>query len=508
MKAILNERFWVLKTPEMLRRAKDLYQHKIYDERACDKCEFRPDRHTEMCDECPSYTGEVRLWRKIEKGDNEWIGVPRGNRTKLKHLVAGKKPIIMDKRIQARMKFPIKFTGKLRDHQPKPIREVLAKGYGVLEAPPRAGKTVMAAYITCKLRKKTLILAAQQEWLDEFYRTFVGDDQNEAMTNIPEIEQFESRKIIKNSCKTIEDFQNHDICLSTYQTFITPGGRKKLQQIKKLFSVVIIDEVHYGASTEFAKVLLGLNPRHMFGLTGTPDRKDGQYRVVEDIVGRVTGRAKVETMIPSVQIVPTTATTTHNYKHWTYAMRYLANHKERNALIVKHAVHDIKAGRSIVIPVTLVNHAKLLVEAINKKMGKEIAVAFVSQGLTKEKRRQILLGARSGKYRCVVGIRSLVQTGVNVPRWDTLYEVMPISNVPKFTQETSRIRTVDDNKQPPLIKHFLEQFGPSVGCFRTCWFQTYLKSRFKVSDKTKEKATLFLSNKRKTVSRNADFTMV
>lgn len=495
MKAILNERFWVPSTAKTRKKAKELYQLKVYDEKSCDRCEFRPDRHTDVCEDCPAYLSEIKLWKEVERSDKEWIGVPRGNRTKLKDFIGeGVKPIIIDKRSRRKMSTPLKFVGKLREHQKQPIAKIIDVGYGVLKAPPRAGKTVMAVKISCALGLKTLIVAAQQEWLDEFYRTFCGNETEEPMSNAPDIEKFEGRKIV-GMCKTVADFEKYDVCLATYQTFITAGGRKKLTQIKNLFGLVIIDEVHYGAATEFAKVLLRLNPRHMIGLTGTDDRKDGLYSVVEDIVGKVTARAKVETMVPSVQIIPTPATTTHNYKLWTYAMRYLANHKERNALIVKHAVHDIKAGRSIVIPVTLVNHAKELADAINKKMGKNVAVAFVSQGLTKDKRREILKGARSYKIKCVVGIRSLVQTGVNVPRWDTLYEVMPISNVPKFTQETSRIRTVEDGKQPPLIKHFLEQFGPSTGCFRTCWWQTYVKDGFKLSDKTKERAKTYMQNK-------------
>lgn len=506
-KAILNERLWLPLTPANKLRAKDLYQMKVYDEKSCDRCEFRPDRHTDVCEDCPAYLSEIKLWRTVEKGDTTWIGVPRGNRRKLKQFVGKTKPKIIDKRSRKAMRVPLEFTGELRPHQKTPIGEIIDAGYGVLKAPPRAGKTVMAVKISCAFGMKTLILAAQQEWLDEFYRTFCGDDKNEAMSNAPEIEKFEGRKIV-GMCKTVADFEKHDVCLATYQTFITPGGKLKLKAIKNLFGVIIIDEVHYGASTEFAKVLLGLNARHMIGLTGTDDRKDGLYTIVKDIVGPVTATAVVQTMIPMVQIVPTTATTTHNYKHWTYAMRYLANHKERNALIVKHAVHDIKAGRSIVIPVTLVKHAQDLADAINEAMSKKVAVAFVSQGLTKDKRREILAGARTYKIKCVVGIRSLVQTGVNVPRWDTLYEVMPISNVPKFTQETSRIRTVEDGKQPPLIKHFLEQFPPSTGCFRTCWWQTYVKDGFKLSDKTKEKAKLYMQKPRSGGANNSAIGLV
>jgi hypothetical protein len=229
--------------------------------------------------------------------------------------------------------------------------------------------------------------------------------------------------------------------------------------------------------------------------------------IVKDIVGRVTARCHVETLMPTVKIIDTPAATSYNYKIWTYAMRYLAQHKERNNLIVKHAVHDIKQGRSIVIPVTLVNHAKQLADAINKKIGSEVAVAFVSQGLTKKRRAEILEGARSYKIKCIVGIRGLVQTGVNVPRWDTLYEVMPISNTPKAKQETSRIRTVEDGKQPPLIKQFLEHFGPSTGCFRTMYWQTYVKEGFLIGPADREKASNYLGGKKKTAP-NSNFSLV
>jgi superfamily II DNA or RNA helicase len=188
-------------------------------------------------------------------------------------------------------------------------------------------------------------------------------------------------------------------------------------------------------------------------------------------------------------------------------MRYLAKNEERNALIVKHAVKCIKAGRSLVIPVGLVDHANELTDAINKAMGKNVAVAFVSKGLSKARRAEILEGARSYKIKCIVGIRSLVQTGINVPRWDTLFVVTPISNVPKFTQETSRIRTVVDGKKPPLILHFMESpFAPSTGCFRTCYFQTYIKDRFHISDDTKKLAAAYLSTKKSSL--NSSFSIV
>lgn len=276
MKAILNERFWLRHTEAREEVARELYQFKTYDEKSCDRCEFRPERHCDVCSDCPAFLGETALWKTMERGDTTWIGVPRGNRAKLKKFVDGDRITIVDRRGNDRMRTPLKFTGKLRDNQKEPIRDAIAAGYGVLKAPPRAGKTVMAAAIACRMGYKTLILAAQQEWLDEFYRTFMGNDSIPAMTNAPEIAQFESMAIV-GQCKTVDDFARHDVCLATYQTFITPGGRKKLAKIKSMFGLIIIDEVHGTAATAYARVLLGFNARHMIGLTGTDDRKDGLY---------------------------------------------------------------------------------------------------------------------------------------------------------------------------------------------------------------------------------------
>lgn len=497
MKAVINERFWVPATQELEERARTLYQFKSYDDRQCDRCELRPTRHCETCDACPAYLGETVLWIRKESSKGEWIGVPKGNRVKLKRFAGGDIQL-EDRRGAARMIHPIQFTGTLREHQTPTVDAIIAAGRGVLLAPPRSGKTTMAVAVACRMRYKTLILAAQQEWLDEFYRTFMGNETLPAMTNAPEIAQFESAPVV-GFCRTVEDFERHDVCLSTYQGFISKGGKARLRAVRSLFGLIIVDEVQGTSSTEFARVMLGLNARHVIGLTATPARKDLLYdKVTLDIIGPVKAKSVVETLIPTVKIVETPASTRHNYKLWTYAMRYLATHKERNELIVKHAVHYIRQGRSLVIPVTLVAHGEALAAAINKEYGENVAVSFTSRGLTKARRAEILQGARDYSIKCVVGIRSLVQVGINVPRWDTLFVICPISNVPKAMQETSRIRTVEPGKPPPRIVMFLENFGPSVGAFRTLYWQTFVKEGFTIPEKDRKLAMQYLNNKRKT----------
>jgi len=195
-------------------------------------------------------------------------------------------------------------------------------------------------------------------------------------------------------------------------------------------------------------------------------------------------KPKVDTLVPTVNVIETKIKPRYEYKNWTRALQFLANHKDRNELIVKHVLNDVKQGRSIVIPVYFKKHVDELVKAINKRAGKKIAAPFVGATSKRAKgvRKETVLAARKYKIKVVVGLRKIIQTGVNVPRWDTLYEVMPISNPPNFYQETSRIRTVYADKKPPVIRFFVDSMGVSKGCFRTCMYKDgMIKMGFKFS---------------------------
>jgi hypothetical protein len=166
-------------------------------------------------------------------------------------------------------------------------------------------------------------------------------------------------------------------------------------------------------------------------------------------------------------VVETKLRITKNYRIWTYAMRALELLEGRDELIVKHVLKDLKAGHSICIPVTFTRHANNLVRKINQEYGSQVAVAF-NGSLSKDRRREVILKARtSKKYRVVVAQRSML-TGVNIPRWSSLFEIAPIANEPNLKQEVMRICTPMEGKLQPVIKFFVDDFGISRACFRKC----------------------------------------
>ncbi len=503
LKAYIKDRIYLPIKAVDLDKLRDQYVVKQYQEDRCAKCPFLQDRHSDTCDDCPAYLGEFQLFNEKQHNGKGYVGLSIGQTKKFKKVLKVDKDEIRfkDSRTATKFKHKIKFTGTLYDYQKPAIKRMVEKGYGVLQAPPRSGKTVMFTDIMCELGVKTLIIANQYDYLEQFYETMCGSDTQKPLTNIPDIEADTRRKIC-GICNSVEDFEKYDVCLATYQQFINDKkGKKRLKQIKKLFGLVLIDECDLTPAEAYSRVINQFQSKYRMGCTGTTDRKDGRYFLVDHLLGPTMYTVEVETLTPRVEFIETGTVISHDYKVLAYAYRALANDTKRHDLILDWIEHDIKNGRSIVIPVATVDQCKRIVADINSRFGKEIACAFTqATAKKKENRKNIILKARKGKYKLIVGIRKMVQRGINVPAWDTLYEITPISNSPNFRQETSRILTPLEGKPQPIIRFFLDDFGLSRGCLRTCLYNDgILAMKFKVSKENWDRARRYTPPKGRVV---------
>lgn len=145
----------------------------------------------------------------------------------------------------------ISFTGKLLGYQKPASKVVRREKRGVLKSKPRTGKTVMACHAVCKLGQKTLIVAKQLEWLDNFHETFIGGPESEAFTDI-------SKSRI-GFARTVEQFEKYDVALATYQSFLSDRGKEVLRKIRSMFNVLIVDECFtYGHRVKTDKGLVSI----------------------------------------------------------------------------------------------------------------------------------------------------------------------------------------------------------------------------------------------------------
>jgi superfamily II DNA or RNA helicase len=477
-------------------RLKKAYTHCEFDDNICRGCDMRNVRPCEDCYAC-EWGGLKQTFcmagHRMVSG-NEYYTTPLGDIDNVEYKLGIDFDDfeLVDKTTKRQFTYPLKFTGNLFDYQEDPVRIICKKKMGILKSKPRTGKTVMAVAAICRMKQRAIIMADQKDFLDGFLETF------EALTNMKELEEQAGTKLI-GFPKTLKDYETFQVILVTYQQLIKDSemSRKRLKLLRMNYGTLAVDEVHRTCAPEFSKVLGKMKARSRFGLSATPKKKNKREVLAYNLIGPVIATTRAEAMCPTIVVHPTPDTVRtkaqfNGQAGWTKFCQFLARHEDRNMQIVEMAVKDVKAGRSVCIPIMYKEHADKLKREIDFALGYDTSVVALFMGGSKEakKRKQVVDDARSGKIKVVIGIRSLIQLGINIPCWDTLYYIMPMSNEPNWEQESYRILTPMPDKPTPRIRMFLDKYMQrSVGCFKVT-----LQASMKFNHQLSEKSRAYLQN--------------
>lgn len=440
-------------TEDSIDTAERRFHFRFYNEQACNKCEYLPDRHSDMCDSCSAFTGNVKLASIKSTNKGPMLKLPLGAREQVirwmkKHDY---RPQVIDKLCDGTPIKPFKLTVKPYTYQIEAVRDFFKLERGVIDSPPRTGKTFMGAMAVRRLKVKTLVIAHQRDWLDNFKETFVGSDSSKAMTNIhPKRVGF---------CKKVEDFEKYDVCFATFQQFFSKSGQKVLKKIKNLFGLLIVDEIHQAPATVSARVLATFPARYRLGLTGSPDRKDQRFPLVSNILGPVAHRVERKTLRPRVELLYTGLDfdiKSGSPAAFTYMITRMEAHKERRDMLIKKAIAMAEAGHFVLLPVSRVKSVQEYVRLINQEAEEDWARPFLG-GMKKELRKKTIDDARKYKFRILVGNISLISTGLNIPRASCLIYACFSNNLPKATQRFARVLTEMEGKPDPVIVLVLDE---------------------------------------------------
>lgn len=439
----------------------DKYTYRFYEEKACAQCDWLQDRHSENCDDCAAYKGGVQLAKKVVINDKKFLTTPVGDKAGLLKLLEkkGYDVRIKSKRVEIPFKREIEFTGTLKPDQAEAVKAIHKYKNGVIKAPPRSGKTVLSSAAVCEIGMKTIIVAAQHSWLAGFRETFLGSKTQKALTNAKE-------KYV-GYAKTLEDFKKYDVCLVTYQTFNSPGGQKLLKKIRDMFTVLVVDEVHMGAAPKFVVMLSHLNVKYRIGLSGTPNRKDGRFPLVSNLIGPTIHTSIVKRLRPTIILTRTDYKKTDGKSRapsaWTNMVGALEKDKKRLKLIAKCAIQDVKDKHMVIIPFSQKKAVDMCVKFINEKAGKRLAHVFDGR-VKKTKRDEIVDKARDYKIKVLVGNAKMLSTGLNIPRASMLYEATLSSNMENCEQRVSRVLTPHEGKPEPRVRMFLDDMPVRKRC--------------------------------------------
>ncbi len=249
-----------------------------------EECEYkRPGEENHRCIRCPNYVKTIKMWGQFT-GNNgvTYYYFPLGSLGDVFKTLRlnPDSVVIQDKRCQKPFSTALTFTGRLKTGEiengiPTPnqkyiVDKWLQKGYGLIVAPPRTGKSVIGTAISCALKVRTLIITHQESLLHNFYKAY------ETMTNLPELRKQAGKELVKIIESVDEITDDLDVALITYQKFIRKEtSEERIDKfLKNKFGLFIVDEVHSGGSPMFSKFLYKLSSKYRLGLSATPNRKD------------------------------------------------------------------------------------------------------------------------------------------------------------------------------------------------------------------------------------------
>ena len=347
-------------------------------------------------------------------------------------------PPVEDRRPEpTMMSSNVKFLGKLRDEtfQNEALRKGIEAGHGILSLDCGFGKTVTAIAIACKLKYRTMIVV---------HKEFLANQWEE------KIKQFCPNATIgrvqQNKLQVDCDF-----VIAMLQSLST---REYQSNDFDSIGTMIVDEAHHICAKVFSQSLFKLCPKHIYGLSATPERKDGLTKVLHWFIGPTFFSAFRENQ-RQVEVFPI------KYECPLYnempplqrngklslvnMITELVEHPGRNAMIVK-LVRDIyNQGRKLLVLSDRRFHCEFLHNKFSKSSG------LYMGGMKQEKLDE------SAEKPIIFATFSQAHEGLDIPALDTVILATPKSDI---KQSVGRIlRETPGKKNDPHIYDIIDNWS-------------------------------------------------
>jgi superfamily II DNA or RNA helicase len=322
---------------------------------------------------------------------------------------------------------PIKKKVVLRKYQEGIVEKILEHQQGIIKLSTGYGKSMVALKLTEETQLKTLIVVPRLNLLKQF--------------------QADIKNLYGLECGIIngQTFDVKEITIATIQTL----KLRDLSKIKSEFGMIIFDECHLYISDKSIRVIMSFNPLRLYGMSGTPDRSDGQGEALKFYFGDII----VDKALP--QEKPTVKIYKYDGKYFgsTYSeiIDLQSQDENRNKLIADIANKEIYDGRKIIILTKRVDHYQRIAELITSDKAFPIRATLPSTEGREQQRLLERLREGSGDFNAILGTFSLLSTGINIPALDTIIFAGDIKSNVLATQSIGRILRLFEGKKKPKI---------------------------------------------------------
>lgn len=380
------------------------------------------------------------------------IFLPRGvlDETVKTLSAAGAKVIVRDERI-AKKKIDVTFSGELTAGQIEAVKAMKKSDFGILLAPPGAGKTVMGCALIAERKVSTLVLVHRQPLLEQW---------QERITSFLGVPKKEIGRLSGAKKK-----MTGRIDLAMLQSLTR---LEDLTEITQVYSQVIIDECHHIPAASFEAILKQLPARYIVGLTATPYRKDGLEKILFQQCGPIRHEMAAIDGGALEKTVEVHETGLRIPAEWGpqppyhMLMECLVADAARNGAIAELTVRSLSDGRFPLVISDRKEHLDLLSSAIQTRL-QDFELVRLDGDLTPKQRRDAVARVHdqkaAGRPVLLMSTASLVGEGFDMPALDMLIVATPLSFEGRMVQYAGRLHRLVDGKADVRIIDFVDSFS-------------------------------------------------
>ena len=392
------------------------------------------------------YTEPKNFTYYTQRGDKLWI--PRGA---YKRLVA-----FLDKCIDldpldyvlsydltsGALAMPVLHPTKgfeLRDHQKDALAAIKADenlmvDYRtcMVEMAMGSGKSILGLELARLHQMKTLIIVDKKQllyqWVAECKKFYgytpgiIGDGK------------FEIKDVTIGMVQTMSKYDNYELA--------------------ELFGVVIVDECHGFVTDKRIDVIAEFRPTYLYGLTATAQRAkaDGRTKAINFIFGETVFEYNTDMLSPTV--VPVETGITYCAKSFQRVEQECVDNDTRNSIIALKVAENVEKGRKVLVLTKRIEHYERIDAALE---GSGFDVKVISSD--DNTRHDLLARLKTGDedFDVLIGTYSLLGTGFDVPRLDTLILAASVKSDVLLKQSCGRIlRILQEKSKDPHIYDLID----------------------------------------------------
>jgi len=371
--------------------------------------------------------------------------MPRGYIHTLRHRL-GTVPFTIVDKTRTRDPVDFGFRARLHPYQAAALRDIASRRFGVLEAPPGAGKTVIALSAIGLRKQPALVIVHTKELLYQWQKRaceFLDMRSDEV-------------GLIGDGHRRIGERLTVALINSLYRA---------IDEVRPAVGHLVVDECHHVPARTFTDAVGLFDSTYMLGLSATPYRRDKLTRIIYFYLGdrvheiRPTELQAMKRIMRARLIVRhTNCAFFFDADEYQYMISALVADAKRNRLIVDDvAARAGESDKGIALVISdRVSHCEELFRAI---CAQGVRACLLTGSVPVRDRARIVEELNCNQAQVLVAPAQLIGEGFDLKQLSSIFLATPIKFTGRVKQYIGRILRISEGKEEAVIYDYLEVNG-------------------------------------------------